>query len=61
MSRKDEGDKVVAFERANLLWIFNFHPTRSFTDYRIGTNTPGKYPFETEMFSHILFAVRCFT
>lgn len=43
VSRKDEGDKVIAFERAGLLWIFNFHPCKSFTDYRIGTNIPGTY------------------
>ncbi|KAJ3159651.1 alpha-1,4-glucan branching enzyme [Irineochytrium annulatum] len=37
VSLKHEGDKVVVFERGNLLWVFNFHPTKSFTDYRIGT------------------------
>ncbi|KAJ1927411.1 alpha-1,4-glucan branching enzyme [Tieghemiomyces parasiticus] len=37
VSTKHEGDKVVAFERGDLLFIFNFHPTQSFTDYRIGT------------------------
>jgi 1,4-alpha-glucan branching enzyme len=36
VSAKDEGDKVVAFERAGLLWIFNFHPTQSFVGYRVG-------------------------
>ena len=45
MSRKDEGDKVIAFERAGLLFIFNFHPTRSYIDYRVGVEKPGKYPF----------------
>lgn len=28
VSRKDEGDKLMAFERGGLLWIFNFHPTK---------------------------------
>jgi 1,4-alpha-glucan branching enzyme len=28
-------DKVIAFERAGLVFIYNFHPTRSHTDYRI--------------------------
>eukprot|EP00735_Rhodelphis_limneticus_P011388 TRINITY_DN4478_c0_g1::TRINITY_DN4478_c0_g1_i1::g.7249::m.7249 TRINITY_DN4478_c0_g1::TRINITY_DN4478_c0_g1_i1::g.7249 ORF type:complete len:706 (+),score=157.58,sp/Q96VA4/GLGB_ASPOR/58.63/0.0,Alpha-amylase_C/PF02806.13/6.9e+03,Alpha-amylase_C/PF02806.13/3.6e-23,Alpha-amylase/PF00128.19/9.9e-17,Alpha-amylase/PF00128.19/2.3,CBM_48/PF02922.13/1e-14 TRINITY_DN4478_c0_g1_i1:64-2118(+) len=37
VSRKHEGDKVVVFERGQLLFAFNFHPTQSFTDYRIGT------------------------
>lgn len=43
ISLKHEGDKVIAFERAGLLWIFNFHPTNSFTDYRIGVDIPGEY------------------
>jgi 1,4-alpha-glucan branching enzyme len=33
----------VAFERAELLFVFNFHPTKSFTDYRIGVEVPGQY------------------
>ncbi|XP_052800147.1 1,4-alpha-glucan-branching enzyme-like isoform X2 [Mya arenaria] len=45
VSRKNQGDKVVVFERVNkLLFVFNFHPTNSYTDYKIGVNTPGKYP-----------------
>jgi len=43
VSHKHEADKIIAFERGNLLWIFNFHPTQSFTDYRIGTAWAGKY------------------
>ncbi|EJT97629.1 glycoside hydrolase [Dacryopinax primogenitus] len=43
VSLKNEADKVIVFERAGLLWIFNFHPTQSFTDYRVGVDTPGKY------------------
>lgn len=31
------------YERAGLLFVFNFHPTQSFTDYRVGIQTPGKY------------------
>nr|CAG8438079.1 11684_t:CDS:10 [Entrophospora candida] len=27
----------------NLLWIFNFHPTNSFPDYKVGTEWCGKY------------------
>lgn len=33
-----EGDKIIAFEKGDLLFIFNFHHTKSYTDYRIGTN-----------------------
>lgn len=36
-------DKVVVFERGNLLFVFNFHPTKSFTDYRVGTDWGGEY------------------
>lgn len=43
VSLKNEQDKVIVFERAGLLWIFNFHPSQSFTDYRVGVETPGTY------------------
>lgn len=43
VSLKHDGDKVIAFERAGLLWIFNFHPSNSFTDYRVGVEEAGTY------------------
>ncbi|WVR06915.1 hypothetical protein IAU60_003951 [Kwoniella sp. DSM 27419] len=43
VSLKHEVDKVIVFERAGLLFIFNFHPTNSFTDYRVGVDQPGEY------------------
>ncbi|XP_023937263.1 1,4-alpha-glucan-branching enzyme [Bicyclus anynana] len=43
VSCKHDGDKLIAFERAGLLFVFNFHPSQSFTDYRVGVNVPGKY------------------
>ncbi|MXQ82054.1 hypothetical protein E5288_WYG012488 [Bos mutus] len=45
VSEKHEDNKIIAFERASLLFIFNFHPSKSYTDYRVGTTLPGKYPF----------------
>ena len=36
-------DKMIVFERAGLVFAFNFHPTNSFTDYRIGVEVPGDY------------------
>jgi len=37
-------DKVLAFEKGSrLLFVFNFHPTNSYSDYRIGVYWPGKY------------------
>lgn len=35
-------EKVIAFERAGLLFVFNMHPSRSYTDYRFDV-APGKY------------------
>ncbi|MBW1842091.1 MAG: alpha amylase C-terminal domain-containing protein, partial [Deltaproteobacteria bacterium] len=35
-------DKIIAFERAGLLFVFNFHSTVSHVDYRFGV-PPGKY------------------
>ncbi|KAK0634782.1 alpha-glucan branching enzyme [Bombardia bombarda] len=43
ISLKNESDKVVVFERAGLVFAFNFHPTQSFTDYRIGVEVAGTY------------------
>ncbi|KAI9285985.1 1,4-alpha-glucan-branching enzyme GBE1 [Umbelopsis sp. AD052] len=43
VSRKHEGDKLIAFERAGIIFIFNFHATQSFSDYCIGTHNPGEY------------------
>lgn len=44
ISRKHQGDKLVVFERADkLVFVFNFHPNNSYTDYKIGVNIPGKY------------------
>jgi 1,4-alpha-glucan branching enzyme len=43
VSLKHEGDKVVVFERAGLLFVFNFHSTNSFADYRVGVDVAGEY------------------
>ena len=43
ISLKNELDKVIVFERAGLVFIFNFHPTESFVDYRVGIETAGTY------------------
>jgi len=36
-------DKMLSFERGGLVWIFNFHPTKSYEGYRLGVCHPGKY------------------
>ena len=33
----NEKDKMIVFEKGDLLFIFNLHPTQSFEHYRIGT------------------------
>jgi 1,4-alpha-glucan branching enzyme len=38
----NEGDKVMAFERDDLLFCLNFHPDKSFSDYPIDAS-PGTY------------------
>lgn len=38
----NQGDQVLAFERMDHLFVFNFSPVRSYTDYGIVVN-PGKY------------------
>lgn len=43
MSCKHQDDKIIAFERNNLLFVFNFHSTKSFTDYRVGVDVAGAY------------------
>ncbi len=43
ISRKDEGDKMIVFERGDLVFVFNFHPTMSYRDYRVGCREPGQY------------------
>lgn len=43
VSLKHETDKVIAFERAGLLFAFNFHPNNSFKDYRLGVDVAGTY------------------
>ena len=40
---QDEGDKMIVVERGDLVFVFNFHPTNSYTDYGVGTYLPGPY------------------
>ncbi|XP_026867810.2 1,4-alpha-glucan-branching enzyme [Electrophorus electricus] len=43
VSTKHEGDKVIIFERGDVVFVFNFHPTNSYSSYRVAVGTPGKY------------------
>ena len=49
VSRKDEGDKLVVVERGDLVFVFNFHPTNSYTDYRVGALNAGPYKVSVGM------------
>ncbi|CAM6098956.1 unnamed protein product [Calypogeia fissa] len=39
----NEGDKMIVFEKADLVFVFNFHPTKSYEGYKVGCDLPGKY------------------
>ncbi|MEO0899906.1 MAG: alpha amylase C-terminal domain-containing protein [Bacteroidota bacterium] len=39
----DNANKVIAFERANLIFVFNFHPTQSVMDYKFYVPEKGTY------------------
>ena len=43
VSKKHESDKVLAFERNQCIFVYNFNLENSFENYKIGTNLAGKY------------------
>uniref|UniRef100_A0A0E0G7M7 1,4-alpha-glucan branching enzyme n=1 Tax=Oryza nivara TaxID=4536 RepID=A0A0E0G7M7_ORYNI len=43
ISRKHEEDKMIIFEKGDLVFVFNFHWSNSYFDYRVGCLKPGKY------------------
>uniref|UniRef100_A0AAX7VMH5 1,4-alpha-glucan branching enzyme n=1 Tax=Astatotilapia calliptera TaxID=8154 RepID=A0AAX7VMH5_ASTCA len=48
VSARHEEDKVIVFDRSNVLFIFNFHPSKSFQDYRVAVEAPGKYKIKLD-------------
>ena len=40
---KHQDDKMVVFERGELVFVFNFHMSKSFTNYAIGVSERGSY------------------
>jgi 1,4-alpha-glucan branching enzyme len=38
VSCNDEEDKVIIYEKGELVYIFNFHPSKSYEHYLIGTH-----------------------
>ena len=50
VSLESEEDKLIVYEKGELVYIFNFHPSKSYEGYRIGTNWPSDHMilFETD-------------
>eukprot|EP00770_Monocercomonoides_exilis_P009440 MONOS_9395.1-p1 / transcript=MONOS_9395.1 / gene=MONOS_9395 / organism=Monocercomonoides_exilis_PA203 / gene_product=1,4-alpha-glucan branching enzyme / transcript_product=1,4-alpha-glucan branching enzyme / location=Mono_scaffold00387:4141-6597(-) / protein_length=564 / sequence_SO=supercontig / SO=protein_coding / is_pseudo=false len=42
-AKHDNTQKIIAFERKGLVFLFNFHPTASYADFKVGVRQPGKY------------------
>jgi len=38
-----DDDKIIAYERGNLIFVINLHPTQSYTDYRIPIHRQGEF------------------
>lgn len=57
--RQDEHDKLIVVERSDLVFVFNFHPTNSFTDYRVGTYLPGPYKVGPQCSQSLCVRCRC--
>ncbi|KAL6011913.1 hypothetical protein ACLOJK_002379 [Asimina triloba] len=43
VSSASEEDKVIVFERGDLVFVFNFHPENTYEGYKVGCDLPGKY------------------
>lgn len=43
VSSTSEDDKVIVFERGDLVFVFNFHPGNTYEGYKVGCDSPGKY------------------
>ncbi|CAM0945712.1 unnamed protein product [Alopecurus aequalis] len=43
VSRKHEEDKVIVFEKGDLVFVLNFHWSNSYFDYRVGCSKPAMY------------------
>lgn len=58
VSRKDEGDKMLVVERGDLVFVFNFHPYKSYTDYRVGCFKPGAYKIALSSDEEVFYGFR---
>lgn len=50
VSHIEDMDKMIVYERGELVFIFNFHPTNSYKDYLLGTywDSPHMILYETD-------------
>lgn len=48
ISQKDDGQRVIVFEKGDLVFVFNFHWSNSYSNYRVGCLKPGKYKVALE-------------
>ncbi len=46
----DDGQKILAFRKCGLIFVFNFHPTNSLTEFQLPTHEHGRYQvvFDTD-------------
>jgi len=54
---QSEGDKIIIAERGQLVFVFNFHPTNSYSDYRVGCKTEGPYKVPSSAWHLKMFVV----
>lgn len=43
VSCASEEEKVIVFEKGDLVFVFNFHPQNTYEGYKVGCDLPGKY------------------
>ncbi|XP_071531401.1 1,4-alpha-glucan-branching enzyme isoform X3 [Panulirus ornatus] len=43
ISTRNDEDKVIVFDRGGCVFVFNFHPSKSYSDYKVGVGVYGKY------------------
>uniref|UniRef100_A0A453TAT2 Alpha-amylase/branching enzyme C-terminal all beta domain-containing protein n=1 Tax=Aegilops tauschii subsp. strangulata TaxID=200361 RepID=A0A453TAT2_AEGTS len=43
VSDMNEEKKIIVFERGDLVFVFNFHPSKTYDGYKVGCDLPGKY------------------
>ena len=51
ISLKHEDDKMVVFEKGDLLFVFNFHMYKSYENYKIGTQWGSEHKIKSSIFN----------